>query len=68
MPILTIVGISIAFAIMAYATVSYTSSVATDVSPIVSGLNSVAANLKSIVTSLGTSAAHSVANSTIPSP
>ena len=68
MPILTIVGISIAFAIMAYATVSYTSSVATSVSPIVSGLNSVAANLKSIVTSLGTSAAHSVANSTIPSP
>lgn len=67
MPILTIVGISIAFAIMAYATVNYASTMAKDMAPIASSLQSVSANLKGLIASLGTSTAHAV-NSSIPAP
>ena len=67
-PVIMVVGVAIAFAIIAYATASYLSSASSNAHLIASSSQQIVAELKSVLQSLGTSTTHTTANSTIPSP
>ena len=67
MPVAMIVGMAIGFAIIAYATANYNSTVSTSAVQIVSGMNQISAHLQSVINALGGSTSHAI-NSSIPAP
>lgn len=68
MPVAMVVGLTIGFAILAYATANYNSTVSASAVQITSGMQQISATLKSVLVSLGSNAGHTIANSTIPAP